>query len=1131
MADCVDFFQRSEAVKNPNGFDNESIFDYSHDGTQDMKTALSVERGTEAADREFRAAASEALNEAMGPEDPTEPMQPLERGDQTRVNDIRQSLFRSDVENAFDVARYKQLQDILQRVNGRTVNDNNLWLHLTSRISKVFTNKRSPFAEYLHLYHDDGSNSLLNNELFSEMSHLEARTNGEMERLSKGHVERLDSLANDIAKELGLPSRVNEIRQIIGDYAIFRHIIEDGANYALLDRFQREIDRIDSMPPENAAQYSNKRAQYEYNMDMLAKHIDSDKPPSHLVSVGFTDGEARLLMDEIRKLGIDEAKLIEGADELVRWNSELLEADAKAGKISPQQYDHLMQNGFQYYVPVMHRSNNATGYINDTHPYYEANYQVRSGSDDIPDDAYTSTLMRTRRVAGHIATRPISDELLVMAQENMKRVEQGGEDNGLRIYDTSVLERATNSRDMGNEMRADWAARAKSSGGFVTEEPVIENGHIVDTKRVLVYFDPNWKGRNGLSGAELNEALLFNQSTNPGGVVGKTMTTLNSAYGQAFTRFRPWFGMVNSGRDSFERFTHIASRDYIDANGNILPGWKLLAKYSKNVLSAYTNLPHMLVSMKRGTFDMNSPEGKLWQDFVRYGVHQDYTWGREGSRFAQESIQQVRGSRGKEGLPKYLQDRSAEGLRSVINQLGERPGRAMIDALDGFNDYWNNVAAFAHFKTLREAGVPAERAARNVLDSMDFQQQGTRTALLRCFFPFVKPIAQSAAAMSRVLGLTYDKRGFVQNGWKGWSLLAGMGFAMEGLMTYAQESMGKDEDGNWRIDQLPLSKLSRGVPIGLGGENGAYAFINTGYGAPRLLNTILWGADRMKRGMLDSSSYAGNILLTFVQEMSPGNWPEFSFKDNPAEYIVQSIAPAFLSPVFEVATGKNSFGNDIKRFKAPPEVAKADYGGGSSMKAYNKMAQILRRYTGYDMYPEEVQHFVEGYAVGPAILIRALCETVFGENGASIRDTEHYKQTHLHPVLEALGATMSFGYADDVARSLFQQAENRLIKVIKDNRIKQTSSTAYKGKEQQEQWWRAQCEDAGIDDATADDIVLYFKAANQLHSGSREINEYLRNEINSGIDYFDLLEKYEERTAGRRQIYRDFVNSANMFRR
>ncbi len=1138
MADCIDFFKRSVAAKNPNMPNSPNSAAYSFDGTGDIRTAVAADRSVEAADASFRTTAAEQITEAMGPEDSSNPVMQLERGDASRVADIRYSLFRRDTEQAYDILRYRHLMDERARVNGHTTGSATWWQTAVTKVSSIFANKKAPFAQFLNLYQNDSVlGNILNRDEFSKLSHMEARIMGERERLSKAAVEDINALATEIARDIGLPSRVDEIKQIIGDYAIFRHILDDRANYALMNRWQRRIDYINNLPPQQQSEpLLTERAKLMYDMNQLAAHVNDANPPSGLASVGFTDGEARLLMAEIRKLGIDENKLIKGADRLVKWNEELFEEDGKSGKVSPAQFDHIQQNGFKYYVPIMHRSNNATGYINDTHPYYEANYQVREGSTDIPDDAFTSTIMRASRVAGHIATRDLSDTLMVMAQRNMENMENPNvqwEDNGLRIYNLAEIKAAKNKRVVGNTALADWAATAERSGGFVVDMPTIENGHIVGTEQALVYFAPNWKGRGGLTGAALNDALLFNQSSMLNNGIGRVMTKANSWYGQSFTRFRPWFGIVNSGRDCFERMTHISNRDYVDASGNIIQGWKLLGKYAKNVFSAYTNLPMMFRQMKNGTFNMNSPEGKIWQDFVRYGVHQDYTWGRDAGDFIQQNLSAPRGSRASGGLPKYLQGKGTDGIRNVIEMLEERPRRALMEKLDSFNDYWNNVAAYAHFKTLREANIPPDRAARNTLDSMDFAQQGSRTALLRCFFPFVKPIAQSAASMSRTLGFTYDTRGFAKASWKGYAMLTGLALGMKGLMAFAQDSMGVDEDGNPRIDQLSLSKLSRGIPIGLDDSTGAFFFLNTGYGAPRLLNTILWGSDRVQRGLLDPSSYAGSILLTYIQEMSPGNWPEFSFTENPADYIIQSVMPAFLAPIVEVSTGQNSFGSKLKPWGSPEGIAHADYGGGSSGKAYNNLAQAIYRATGFDFYPEEIQHIIEGYANGPAVLLRTFLEYVCGDDGADIKSTEHYKATHLSPVLEALGATMSFGYADDVARSLFYQAERRILDTMKKNRIRQSSTTAYKKGDTvaQERWWRDQCDAAGIDPEMTDDIVRYFDAAKKLHSGSKEINAYLRNEIDNDIDYDDLVEKFEESTASRRQIFREFVNAANMFNR
>lgn len=1128
MAGCVSFSENYAESKDNQHIDGSPIApDEAHSAKAEFSTAEADER---VFSNDYKEAVQEnqrIIEDAMGKPEDAEPSM-LERGDQTAIRQLAR-----DVANAFyNVARTNRLNKIMGWANGLTQGKESWWLHISSNLSNWMVNNKARFLEWMQLYADDGTGTILNNDLASQMSHAQARMQGELERLLP-FADSIRKIASEASQKMGRLRDTDDVLRAIGDWAIARHILEDNANEKLVEHWRRELNWLNSLSPKELEAELERRGQRTYreelmeNIRMLEDNLDNPYPPDNLKSAGYTRAEAEELMRRIESSGLDMELIRRGADELVAANENLLQEDIKSGHVSPDQLAALRANEFKYYVPIMANGENKTGYMNDNHPYYPGSYRARSGKADLPVNAFTSTVIRARRVAGHFATRDIGDRLMVLAMQNADNINTE-RDNGLRIVPLALLEKYERTGQRGNHAMSDWARRAKENGGFVVDRPVLdEAGNVTRTYQALVYFDPGWQGKNGLTGNILNESLLFNSSLNG---FEKAAIRTTGMYGQLFTRFRPWFGLVNAGRDTMERISYIANRDYLGESGNVIQGHTLLAKYAANVANAMQNLLDIKLGMRDGSFDMSSPMGQFWQEYVRYGVHQDYTWGSNGDIIRKQSGEVRNRS---EGLPEYLANTKNAELRELYAYL-KKNGQGALDVLDDVNDYWNNIASFAHFVTLREAGVPAERAARNVLDVMDFNQQGKFTNPLRVLFPFVKPIMQSAASLTRALGISYDKRGFAKAGWKGWTTAAALGLGFKMLAEASRSSMGKDEDGNWRIDQIPLSKLSRGIPFGIG-SHGQYFFLNTGYSLPRLVATMVWGTDRVERGTMAPEALGGQMLLTLLQELSPGNWPEFSFRDNPAEYMIQMMTPSMFSPIAEVATNMNSFGHVLKRGDAPEYGAKSDYGGGSSMKIYNRLAQNIRRTTGVDLYPEQIQHLVQGWATGPFVMLRSLWED---GTDPSIKNTQHYKDTHLDPWLEALGVSMSFGYADDVARGLFNQAEAKLIKIIKDNGIRKTSDTAYKisgSREEkraaQQQWWYDQCIAAGLPHETAEDIQRYFLAADALKQGSKEVNAYLRNQVDSGLDYFEIQSQMDSVTAGRRDIYREFVNNANMFKR
>lgn len=1030
-----------------------------------------------------------------------------------QINDAARKAYQW-VTEIYEARHLAQLDAALQAITRLSPMDESWWLTKCTNLSRRFATHRALLGEWCLNYFADPNKPLADQPLYALINDMDNKISGTQKTLGQARTKQWEEFARDIARRQGRMRNYNEVSADLGDAAVCLHILNDNVNEKYVEHWREKKAALEAKKFKAPEDW---RAIRDYERYIQNNIAERDNPnPDEYIGAGYSDGQARAKLAELERQGFTREEMEQAARFLSDWNAELTQYEMQLGNIAPEQYAALMKNGYQWYVPLVSEGANNHGAITDSKTYYGYNVHERRGMYNKPVNAFTSTLSRVRRIAAADGTRDVGNMLMVMAELNEKNIGIEGLDNGLRLKSRDMIyDRASyNYTDMAYVQN--YYQRVLKEGGFLVKRPEFDDaGRVVTYKDYLVYFEPNWVSKSGRKGSELNETLLQPKKLSG---IQKAAADATSLFGQTFTRFRPWFGVVNAGRDFFERTTHLFNTNIQREDGTYINGYTLLPRFSLNASKMGRHLFGLLYGDPSNT---NDPYYKYWQEYNQYGVHQEYTWALDGSR------QSALDTEAEGNTPKLfrLNGKGMEGAKEAIAQSGDM-GRRALTQLDRLNDVTNNITPFAEYVTLREAGVSAQEAAHQTLKHMNLEHSGTATNALRVLFPFVKPIMQSAAATARTLGLVYDPRGFYKAGVKGWVASALMFGAVSALAALARDSMGKDEDGNDRIDQLSLSKLARGIPFGLGGSD--YFFLQTGYGLPRLVNTLAWGVDKIQHDLMTPEQVGRQLLLTFAQEMSPGNWPEFSFTDNPAEYILQLITPAALSPITEVATGMTSLGVPIKRGEAAPGVAKADSGGGTSMKAYNRIAQGARDWFGIDMYPEEAQHLIQGMLPGATGLLRQLWEPA----DPSLADTEHYKDTHLHPFLEALGATMSFGVADDVASAMFRQSEARIIRQLKDNGIKLSSDTAYKrgDTKAKENWIRQQCLDSGLTDDQATDIILYSRAVNALRSGKKEINDYLRARIANGYDEDEILTEYTEATKSRRDIYREFVNNANMYK-
>ena len=276
-----------------------------------------------------------------------------------------------------------------------------------------------------------------------------------------------------------------------------------------------------------------------------------------------------------------------------------------------------------------------------------------------------------------------------------------------------------------------------------------------------------------------------------------------------------------------ERASNMVNRDYYAEDGTRIKGSSLAAK----VLANTPRTSKALLDVMQGRLDESNPMYQYLDEYRRGGLFQKYI---QGQRSPVEESGTISGlpdasSRLEKAIVGYGGPSVARWLRS----LGTSKNQVMR-VLDGWNDFFQNAGAFAQFVTLREAGVPASRAARGVLEMMNLSHRGELTPYLRVLFPYVVPTVESGVALARTLGLGARTPGdIIKQGMRGYmGLLAAYG-AYSMLYPLARESLGRDETGKYRMDAMSLSELVRGVPIGMGSE-GDFIRFPVGFGIPQI---------------------------------------------------------------------------------------------------------------------------------------------------------------------------------------------------------------------------------------------------------------------------------------------------------
>lgn len=1009
--------------------------------------------------------------------------------------------------------RVGSIRDILYQYSGATAAKRSWWYSIAKTMKSWFNDEASAaFGHWAGMNVHFGDRAMYNNPLTQEYELAQAKSQAHMQRFTRD-LDEIASMLHPYADRAGMSTQ--DLAQELGHYALYRNVRERNAIVA--QRLERGIEEAlqGDRPDIARARLLERRLQAHFAS--MSNPVRPDDPDARW-DCGYTNAEADLLMERVlQHTKVPKEVAEEFSTKMVGFFRHIIDVQAENGILHPQQVEAFP--GMENFIPFKTRAEGVQGATNDTLIYRLPRYYRIEGTNraEKPDSAWFTAMQYARRASLEMGNKDLADSLAVAA----KVAEQQGRDIGIRLVDEQLL--IAYKRGMDDSKRA-LAMNIENRGGLMANVPIWKNGEITDFKRMYVVFDNNWVDPNtGTSGAELNQALR-NQAEKPN-MLARGVMTATSAYGQTFTRFSATFAPINSLYDSHERLLTLSNRDYIKSDGNTIPGYTLMWSYAKNLPRVADALRKVI--LQGGQFEPGSDLARWWDEYNAYGLHQDFTRGKQTQPKTIEDLLEARdASPAMSAFRRQLQDKDMRAVQATLNRMGRGKDR-VISVIDKWNDTANNIASFAHFVTLREAGVTLKNAAHGTLEPMNLYQSGGSVGkYLKILYPFTKPTLQSAAAAMRTLGFSPDPRGFYRASKRGVITMTAATSAMFFLKDFARESLGQDpETGEYYYDWLPMSTLQRILPIGFG--DGTYIKYPMGYGPIQMAATTAIGIDRVSRGLMEPTDFASEMIYVWAKNMLPGNWPEYNMSEKPLEWMLQAFSPTLLQGVTEVATNTAWHGGDLTYARSDGLSSRADQGRYSTPDVYHKMAKGIFSTWGIDMAPEQVEALIDHITPGPLL---GLVRKQIIEADAFRKTSTTTAEEDLGPVISAFGGTRFYGKNMKVGQRAFYSAHKELVDLIKQSGVDLTSSSYGNNAAERIEYYRSQLEQTSLTPAQIEDFILLDTAMRELKALRKERAKGVRDTWLSSDSSDEVKEALSQLAREEEAVYDYTVQQLNRYK-
>ena len=824
---------------------------------------------------------------------------------------------------------------------------------------------------------------------------------------------------------------------------------------------------------------------------------------ARLKGYGFTDEAVNGLIGDMQNL----YKMVERS--LVESHQVSL---TQLGRWSPNVQGHL---------PFVHPRDNAAEAATAVSLYTPGSLHAMKGSVERPANVWDSLHHFAKRGVYRTSMSKLAQTLYNMHRAAAERKLAGrtvddAEFNQIASDESGILVTpynrisAMSTRDYSRFMAA-------VNGGGVVSDVVNAKG---ETERVFIRFRSNFQSPDGgrtYTGAQLNDILngLTRQSDHLN-LMGKGTAKVSRLYTYGNLGFAP----VNGVRDFAERAFNMSNRDYVDERGNTVPGYKLVGAMIANIPRAFRMAFNS--AWGRGAPDITTIEGRYMDEFRGQGL--DAVWLKDLGK----DLGSFESSLDPNARQKTSVIDKVPYLKAVQSTMG-RAGGFLAKFLDAWNGTMNNAPALAQYLAMREHGLSADTAGAGVGEMLNNNLTGTWTSWLRTFFPFVRPTMQGARALLRSCGLAADAKG----GFSFRPRNAVTAFIMynvaSALYAFTRDGLGETEDGAYNMDAISIGTLASGLPFMPNGEGG-YLKLPVPFGMSRIALAFAAGQDRVERGVMSPEDFTFAVVSTLGKQVAVGDFPEWSMKENPADWLMQAFAPMLARPVVDVAVNRNFAGGPIVRGQNEGEEsmeAKASKGYAATEQFYKDFAKAMFDETGFDLAPEQIKALMRGYLGGPLRFITGLIES----DNPAVSEERRSSTQELGPFFTALGGTMYYGKLRDADKTLVYGAMDKLRKDVRREGVEWNNPELAKARDPDayRAWRVQQLRDKGWSEAKLSDLDLMLQLDSDLRKSRQNWREPLMQAFNEDDDGEALRDAFNRKFDEEHSIFRRGVEGFNLY--
>lgn len=1013
-------------------------------------------------------------------------------------------------------AALKEIYDVAENATEGTVS---WYFKLTNYIARTFSDTGAAIDGVFVKYFGTDGARVSDNQLVAARHNMQASYHGIRQILERFREKNVDPVVAELAAKTGYDP-VN-IYAIAGEYMAMMHMPE-GNKHLIENVWRKPLDEEIAWLEQNAGnpndvlyqRHYERAADLAHKIDELVKNLDNPNPPPNLYCRGRTNAQAKAQMDTILStLGVTHDDMMKVIDAFQEFRREVVRLRVENGTLTRDEIEALPEE-FSVYVPIRTAADDNMSALTDADVYDSGKYKSISGtraSSEL-ENGWISLLNYSTKAAKEISVKQFGD----VAIQSIRAADAQGRKTPLQMIDYDEVLSALNSRDPAvRNIAHSLISNAKGGGGIVVKG--VDPTNMTATKRYYITFDRNFVDADlNVTGLKLNELMaesLKNETPVP------KLAKATGFMGQLFTRFQPTFGAINSMRDVQERAAHMASRDYVLEDGSRVSGASLLGSYISNTVRAQSILRKALT----GQLQEGTAEYALWRAYERAGLHQQYTLGMTKERV---SIQDALDNkvRNISKIEDALKQKGYSEVSKALNKLGDKR-REALRYIDGWNDYFNNVAPLSQFITLKEAGVRTRAVTEGVLELMNLYTTGGAVPVLSAMYPFVKPTVQSGVAMARSLGLAPNARGKFEVNKRGVAALTGLFAAYSALIPILKDSMGYDEEGNSRFDTLSMSSLQSALPIAYD-DQGSHLRYFIGFGFPAIAITAAVGLDRVNRGLMNPADFISEMVFSVGKNVMPGNMPAYNMSVDPFAWILQAFSPTLLSPVTSVAVNRDHFGRQISYADDSSFRSKADQGQPKTEQFYHDLAKDIRDMLGFDgASPEQYKAIMRGYFAGITSMVTNVAEAGSAKTHTMVKSMRE----ELGPFWSAVGLGSLVGRPADMEQSLFYQALEKYKSMTRVAGVKlradEKSDTANYLKKKEELL------NAGFSEDDVEDTLLLIEAESKLRRMGAEFKKQLEPAFQSADSLDDLAPLYDTYAEQRNQIFKNVLKNLRWYQR